>query len=137
MADASVEQQPASRNVSQLAYQYAEEITQMLDRIPRQMLLLLKLNDCLLHANVELGGRVNTFAIAARVATRAICAEAERSANPGTMFGRLLLRLKTWWKVVLLELRLLMLPLVARIVHHPQPAVSAQQRHAKVPPLSA
>ena len=94
-----------TEKVRDLAYEYAEEIAKMLDRVPRQMLLLFKLNDCMRHANIELGAQVNTFAIAARVATRSICAE-EEHATKKSLLSRLRARLVTWWTLLVLELRL-------------------------------
>ena len=39
---------------------YAREITVVLDRVPRQLLLLLKMSDCLRHLDRSLGGTTNT-----------------------------------------------------------------------------
>ena len=44
------------------AQQYLKEIIQMLDKVPRQMLLLVKMNDCLRHLDYALGSPANMVA---------------------------------------------------------------------------
>ena len=48
------------------AAQYMREISCLLLRMPRPMLLLLKTNDCLRSVDAALGQPVNTFVITAR-----------------------------------------------------------------------
>lgn len=42
---------------------YYFEITELLNTVPREMLLLLKMNDCLRHIDRELGAPVNTSCV--------------------------------------------------------------------------
>lgn len=60
------------------AQRYMREITEVLNRVPRQMLLLFKANDCLRHIDRALGAPVNTFCI-----TALHCAEALWEAEIG------------------------------------------------------
>ena len=48
------------------AAQYAGAIAVVLDKLPRPMLLLLKTNDCLRHADRKLGAGVNSYVITLR-----------------------------------------------------------------------
>lgn len=64
------------RMIQQYAQQYAAEISQLLLRIPRPLLLLLKTNDCLRAVDHALGQPVNTYAITARFCARALAEEA-------------------------------------------------------------
>lgn len=54
------------------AREYSDEIQEILRRLPREMLLLLKTNDCLRAVDKNLGAPVNTFAITARYCVRGI-----------------------------------------------------------------
>ena len=58
------------------AERYAAEITVVLDRVPRQMLLLLKQSDCLRHLDRALAGDQGGGATAAHVITAHACADA-------------------------------------------------------------
>lgn len=61
---------------------YAKQISDLLLRMPRPLLLLLKTNDCLRSVDLSLGAPVNTFVITAKTCSRAL-AEAKRQQNPG------------------------------------------------------
>ena len=62
---------------------YAQQIGDLLLRMPRPLLLLLKTNDCLRSVDMSLGQPVNTFVITARECTRALAElELERSKGP-------------------------------------------------------
>ena len=56
------------------AQRYAREITLVLDKVPRQLLLLLKMSDCLRHLERALGGQVNTHVITAHACADALYA---------------------------------------------------------------
>ena len=56
------------------AERYAKEITLVLDRVPRQMLLLLKMSDCLRHLDRALGGSNNTHVLTAHACADALFA---------------------------------------------------------------
>lgn len=63
------------------AKRYFKEISLVLNRVPRQMLLLFKCNDCLRHIDRKLGAPVNTFLITAKTCARALWAhETEQGA---------------------------------------------------------
>jgi aarF domain-containing kinase len=69
--------------LSSLMQAYAQEIGDLLLRMPRPLLLLLKTNDCLRSVDMSLGQPVNTFVITARECTRALAElEIERSKGP-------------------------------------------------------
>lgn len=51
---------------------YIKEIFSLLDLIPRQMLLLLKMNDCLRHVDFALGSPSNTLVVAGSYASAAL-----------------------------------------------------------------
>lgn len=61
---------------------YAKQISDLLLRMPRPLLLLLKTNDCLRSVDLSLGAPVNTFVITAKTCSRAL-AEMERQQSPG------------------------------------------------------
>lgn len=54
------------------AQRYLKDIIAMLDIVPRQMLLIFKLNDCLRHVDMALGSPVNTLAVAGKYASRRV-----------------------------------------------------------------
>ena len=66
------------------ARQYAAEIGDVLRRIPRELLLILKLNDCLRSVDLALGAPVNTLVIQARYTQQALAIEA-LAKRPGLM----------------------------------------------------
>ncbi|GAB4820114.1 hypothetical protein N2152v2_007160 [Parachlorella kessleri] len=94
--------------IQEHAARYAQEITELLGKMPRQLLLLLKTNDCLRSVDVQLGTPVNTFVITARACIRALSAERWHSqAGLGSLvaiardvlqveFRMAVLRLLTW-----------------------------------------
>jgi hypothetical protein len=53
------------------AKQYHNQISELLRRMPRELLLLLKANDCLRSIDVVLGRPLNTIAITARACSKA------------------------------------------------------------------
>lgn len=64
------------------AKEYADGIQEILRQIPREIILLLKTNDCLRAIDTSLGSPMNTFLVTARYCTRAL-REEERKRNPG------------------------------------------------------
>jgi hypothetical protein len=66
------------------AQAYIGQIGELLVRIPRPLLLLLKTNDCLRAVDNTLGQPTNTIAITARECTRAL-AEREMEQHPGLL----------------------------------------------------
>lgn len=60
------------------AQQYLNEIILMLDKVPRQMLLLFKLNDCLRHIDTALGSNSNSLVISGKYASELIYNHAKK-----------------------------------------------------------
>lgn len=54
------------------AQRYLKEIVQMLDIVPRQMLLVFKMNDCLRHLDLKLGSPVNNLVVAGKYASKRV-----------------------------------------------------------------
>lgn len=54
------------------ARKYQAEISELLRRVPRELLLLLKTNDCLRSIDAELGRPLNAISITARACCRAL-----------------------------------------------------------------
>lgn len=65
------------------AQQYAREISDLLVRMPRPLLLLLKTNDCLRSVSTALGDPVNTYAITARFCARALAEDPAKALRHG------------------------------------------------------
>ena len=63
------------------AQQFLHEIFGLLARLPRQMLLLLKMNDCLRHIDYQLGSPTNTLAVTGRYAAQAVYEERARTSR--------------------------------------------------------
>lgn len=80
------------------ASQYFWEISALLSRLPRVVLLLLKTNDCLRAVDNALGAPINTYLIVARTSSKAV-SEMERKG----LFSKVL----QLWDRLDLELRLL------------------------------
>ena len=54
------------------AKHFLKDIIALLGTVPRQMLLLLKMNDCIRHINYALGQPTNTLVVAGKYASRAV-----------------------------------------------------------------
>ena len=55
------------------AKQFLPQIMSLLNTVPRQMLLLLKMNDCLRHIDSVLGSPINTAVVTGKYAARGLC----------------------------------------------------------------
>ncbi|GIL43460.1 hypothetical protein Vafri_933 [Volvox africanus] len=98
----AVQRTPQTREVAQqYMATYSREITGLLQRMPRPLLLLLKTNDCLRSIDFALGEPVNTFVITARECSAALARERLRGA-PGP-----LVRLAVAWERFQVEGRML------------------------------
>lgn len=69
------------------AQRYLKEIIDMLDIVPRQMLLIFKMNDCLRHVDYALGSPANNLVIAGKYASRRVLHSDLR--GDGSVFGLL------------------------------------------------
>lgn len=54
------------------AQRYLKEIIGMLDIVPRQMLLIFKMNDCLRHVDLALGSPANNLVVAGKYASKRV-----------------------------------------------------------------
>ncbi|KAH9702474.1 putative ABC1 protein [Citrus sinensis] len=82
------------------ASQYFPQITELLRRLPRVILLMLKTNDCLRAVNNCLGSSPESFVIIGRVSSKAVI---EAKLLQSKSFLR---RLSVWLEEILLEVRL-------------------------------
>lgn len=82
-----------------LASEHGDEISVLLRTVPRDLLLLLKTNDCLRSLETRLGAPLNTVAITARACARARGAFARENAPVAG-------RLRGWLERAAVEMRL-------------------------------
>ena len=84
--------------LQQQAATYAKQISDLLQRLPPPLLLLLKTNDCLRSVDMSLGQPVNTLVITARECTRALAELEVRAAclpaGPGLLLRRVWVRVQ-------------------------------------------
>ncbi|XP_058109073.1 putative ABC1 protein At2g40090 isoform X2 [Magnolia sinica] len=83
------------------ASQYFTQISELLRRLPRVILLMLKTNDCLRAVNHSLGSSVDTFLIIGKVSSEAV------AQTKMLQKKSVLTRLSIWLEEILLEARLL------------------------------
>lgn len=91
------------------AGRYAKDIARLLARIPHELLLLLKTNDCLRAVDAELGAGVNNYIITARACSSALARHREKL-HPGWRS-----RISSWKERVSLESRLALLSIAVWI----------------------
>lgn len=68
------------------AKQFLKDIFVLLGTLPPQMLLLLKMNDCLRHIDFSLGSPTNTIVIAGKYAAKAVYNEQKKASSFSTRF---------------------------------------------------
>lgn len=90
--------------IQMYASHLVSEISMLLQRLPREILLLLKTNDCLRAVDYSLGSSINTFVIIARESSQAV---AELGEDKGT-WSRLVARID----LLKVEVRLFILGLI-------------------------
>lgn len=83
------------------AKQFLSEIFVLLGVLPRQMLLLLKMNDCLRHIDMALESPANTLVIAGKYASRAMYLLEWQ--NSGSSLAR---KVQAWWSYVRVLIRI-------------------------------
>jgi aarF domain-containing kinase len=66
------------------AQKYIKEIINMLDIVPRQMLLIFKMNDCLRHVDIALGSPINSLVVAGQYASKRVF-DSERMKRGGIL----------------------------------------------------
>ena len=82
------------------AKEWSDDIQAVLRKLPRELLLILKTNECLRAVDMALGAPVNNLAVTARV-TQAALAAKRAASRPG-----LLTSMANQWDWAALELRL-------------------------------
>eukprot|EP00736_Rhodelphis_marinus_P006729 Rmarinus@m.17469 len=87
------------RRIQSFAQEYARDINGLLGQVPRELLLLLKTNDCLRCIDGHLGSPMNTFVVTARSAVHALAREKIRN-EPGFRS-----RVETTWEILSMEWR--------------------------------
>mmetsp|Transcript_30439 Transcript_30439/g.49223 ORF Transcript_30439/g.49223 Transcript_30439/m.49223 type:complete len:148 (+) Transcript_30439:2-445(+) len=86
--------------IRQVGQERAVEIVDTLARIPRQMLLLLKVNDVLRSVNRDLGAQVNQYPIMARHCAKAIYhANIAQDPRINTVIQNVLMRFQIAWRL--------------------------------------
>lgn len=92
------------------AQRYIKEIIEMLDIVPRQMLLIFKMNDCLRHVDMALGSPVNNLVVAGRYASRRVFENERKKLN-----GGILSLLRAWLSYMHVIIRVNSYELITRI----------------------
>mmetsp|Transcript_20714 Transcript_20714/g.53084 ORF Transcript_20714/g.53084 Transcript_20714/m.53084 type:complete len:534 (+) Transcript_20714:223-1824(+) len=90
------------QTIQKYAHQYAREISDLLLRIPRALLLLLKTNDCLRSVDTCLGQPVNTYIITARWCTKAL-SETQSHSSIAERASAFYKSMMLEWKVALMR----------------------------------
>jgi aarF domain-containing kinase len=88
------------RILHEYVQRYSQEISQLLLSMPRDLLLLLKTNDCLRSLERRLSAPLNTVSITARACTRALSEFRQEGAS--SLSGSVLV----WMELVAVELQL-------------------------------
>lgn len=84
------------------AQKFFVDILEMLDTVPRQMLLLFKMNDCLRHIDYALGSPTNTLVTAGAFAAKAVYDEERNGGSSRSVVQRM----KTWLSYVQLVVKI-------------------------------
>jgi len=95
------------------AQRYMKEIVAMLDIVPRQMLLIFKMNDCLRHVDIALGSQQNNLVVAGKYASKRVF-ESDRKKQQqlnGGLFGLL----RSWLSYVHVLIRINSYELFSRL----------------------
>ena len=81
------------------AKQFLKDIFLLLGTLPPQMLLLLKMNDCLRHIDFALGSPTNTIVIAGKYAAKAVYDDEKKAASLNTRFLSWLKYMKVLFRI--------------------------------------
>ncbi len=102
------------------AQQYLGEIIKLLDKVPRQMLLLFKMNDCLRHIDHALDSNANTtLVIAGKYAAKAVYNDStkEKANSNSSRASGMMNNLREWFSFVVVMSRIRMYELVEWWIH--------------------
>ena len=91
------------------AQRYIKEIIDMLDIVPRQMLLIFKMNDCLRHVDMALGSPINNLVVAGKYASARVY-ESDKQSGGGFIF-----LLRSWMSYINVLLRINMYEIGTRL----------------------
>ena len=91
------------------AQRYIKEIIDMLDIVPRQMLLIFKMNDCLRHVDMALGSPANNLVVAGRYASARVYESDKQSG------GGFISLLRSWMSYINVILRINMYEIGTRL----------------------
>ncbi len=86
-ASAAPESQADRAVIRGYAKQFLKDIFVLLGTLPPQMLLLLKMNDCLRHIDFALGSPTNTIVIAGKYAAKAVYEDQMRTPSFSARFN--------------------------------------------------
>merc|ERR1712086_934694 len=95
------------------AQKYLKDIIAMLDVVPRQMLLIFKMNDCLRHVDTALGSQVNNLVVAGKYASRRVFESDRRKHRQSN--GGVLGLLRVWLSYVRVLIRINSYELFSRL----------------------
>jgi aarF domain-containing kinase len=85
------------------AQRYLGDILNLIKSLPRQMLLLLKMNDCLRHIDYALGSPTNTLIVSGEYAAQAVCRDRVQRSD-ASWFTRLQAYLGYWRIITLIRI---------------------------------
>ena len=80
------------------AQHFLKDIIVLLGTVPKQMLLLLKMNDCIRHINYALGSPTNTLVVAGKYASRAVYEHESQKRMTGSVDARDARDIVNYWK---------------------------------------
>mmetsp|Transcript_18111 Transcript_18111/g.39132 ORF Transcript_18111/g.39132 Transcript_18111/m.39132 type:complete len:696 (+) Transcript_18111:159-2246(+) len=95
------------------AQRYLKDIIAMLDVVPRQMLLIFKMNDCLRHVDTALGSPVNNLVVAGKYASKRVFESDKRKHKRSN--GGVLGFLRSWLSYVHVLIRISSYELTTRL----------------------
>jgi aarF domain-containing kinase len=93
------------------AQRYLPNIMALLAKLPRQMLLLLKMNDCLRHIDFRLGYPANTLLVTGRYAAQSLYQNGQlcdQSLAKSSLWGSWIGRWRNWWSYMHILVRIQM-----------------------------
>jgi len=84
------------------AQQYLHDIFGLLSTVPRQMLLLLKMQDCLRHIDYSLGSPTNTMVVCGKYAAQSIYEDGRQSKSSLSWYEHF----RNWWSYMQVLVRI-------------------------------
>jgi aarF domain-containing kinase len=103
-AEAAPESKADRAVIRGYAQQYMKDIILLLGTLPPQMLLLLKMNDCLRHIDFALGSPTNTIVIAGKFASLAVYEEQRRISSVNVRVSAWMQYMKVLFRIQIYDL---------------------------------